>query len=200
MTLYMEQLRNRLRNAAGIAEREKENIIASLNEDISYLQSEAISIGRARTDEDLETRRERLRQYWLANERSVKSFVGTLLSSNVKYAIERLERLQPKVTTLIERLTEEGDENIDELKETYDTFTGYVAAAKAEYDEAQKNFQQIESSDDPQALFVSGHDHLKVAHQNLRMARQTFRELLVSLRKALPPTDKATTTQPDYIQ
>src|SRR3989344_4477224 len=128
MTLYMEQLRNRLRNAAGIAEREKENIIASLNEDISYLQSEAISIGRARTDEDLETRRERLRQYWLAHERSVKSFVGTLLSSNVKYAVERLERLQPKVTELIARLTEEGDENIDELKKTYDTFTGYVAA------------------------------------------------------------------------
>src|SRR3989344_487544 len=116
MTLYLEQLRNRLRNAAGIAEREKENFITSLNEDISYLQSEAISIGRARTDEDLEIRRERLRQYWLTHERRVKYFVGTLLGNNVRYAIERMERLQPKVTALIERLTDEGEEDVDELK------------------------------------------------------------------------------------
>ena len=200
MTLYLEQLRNRFRNAAGIAEREKENFITSLNEDISYLQSEAISIGKARTDEDLDARRERLREYWLTHERRVKFLAGALLSSHVRFTIERMEGLQPKAAELIKRLTDEGDENVDVLKDAYDTFTSYVTAARTEYDEARTSFQQIETSDDPQALFVAGHDHLKAAHESLRMARKTFKELLVSLRKALPPTENATTTQSDYNQ
>ena len=195
MQRYLASLRSRLSNGIGIADQERKDIIEDLSKDISTIQSRTLTIGKTTTTDTFRERAQQLKDYWNQSQRRLKYYVGMLIGSRVRLTIERFEKIDVKINELLTRVDADAVD-FEKLQNLQTTFGDLLDSARENYDLAKQEFEKIEASDNAQDLFKAGNDFLKISHQNLREARQTFQELLSEVRRTLRAQNSTTTSTP----
>lgn len=194
ITAYLNDLKTQFERARGLSESDKRSFIKAIAGDISRLQTETFRLNKAEDAATIQQRVDAMRENWLNMNRRVKYYVGLILTTQVRFAIDRFVSMQTKIETLFNRLSA-ADERREAIALLKDEFTQQLTSAQGNLAKAQELLAQIEQSEDPQATFKSLHDALKQAHRGLRDARQTFRSILQALKQALPQrTDPLPTT------
>ena len=188
-SMYEEQARKRLEaiknwisNRPGIDEDERANIIAELDQDISWLKEQETKVDDATVEEIRADARE-VRQYWRQHRWKVKRVVGQIWSARLDYALQRFEQAADKAEEKINALKDTGYDT-SELENLLADFRAKLELARQKYEQAKEKYQQISSLEEADQLFREVRQFIQEANQYLREAHQRLGEIIEKMKQA----------------
>jgi hypothetical protein len=134
---------------------------------------------------DLETAKTMLKEAIFATRTNaviVPKIRAIALTMGVKNAIERIEKIYPKVTEAITKLPAEKQENATTL---LNTAKASVSAAKLKIEAAKQEFEKMQPGQDTTAAkqhLAAGKTLVKEAHAEIKKASANLREILALLK------------------
>lgn len=188
---YLTNLRTSIERSKGITDTERQGILATLNKDISYIQTEVITASRARTETELNQRITRVRSFWQQKQNTVTYYLGLVTGGKFRRTIERFRSIETKFTTLFARF-----EPTPELIALKGQFSTELNAAEENSTKARDLFAKIQSPGDHTAEFQEGLMAFRQAHLHLKEARRISREILAQLRDLLGVAAEEPTSTP----
>jgi exonuclease VII small subunit len=178
---YLNVLKRRVENAPGISNEDRSKIIAELNEDITWLETQRANIENANSLQELRKIAVTVRSYWSNIRAAAKRVIGRILNARIAHVITKAEVLADRIEAKIQNLEAEG-KDVSELKEWLAKFKAKVATAKEKHETAKERFDSIKSLAEANKLFREGIKFIKQAHRNLKEANQTLVKIVKSLK------------------
>ncbi len=178
----LEAIKNWISNRPGIDEDERANIIAELDQDISWLKEQETKVDDATVEEIRADARE-VRQYWRQHRWKVKRVVGQIWSARLDYALQRFEQAADKAEEKINALKDTGYDT-SELENLLADFRAKLELARQKYEQAKEKYQQISSLEEADQLFREVRQFIQEANQYLREAHQRLGEIIEKMKQA----------------
>ncbi len=188
---YLSNLRSALERTTSVSDTEKTTILAALNQDISVIQTAAITLSNSHTSDELNKRIASLQSFWQDKENTITYYLGLVVGNGFQHAIDRFRSIEASYTLLFDRFKPTSD--LITLKKQ---FSDALNAANTSYMQAKDIFTQIKTPGDHKDLLAKGVQAFRDAHTHLKQARTLSRQLLSELHQALDTTTSVQTSTP----
>ncbi len=189
---YLTNLRSAIEGTKDLSDDQRTSIVKSINESISFIQTQTITANNAKTDTEINHQVAAIKNYWLDKQNTVTYYLGLITGSGIRRTIDRFHAIEDKFSALFQRFQPSQD-----LIDLNKQFTDEVKAAEDSYTKARDAFEQIKTPGDHKDLFTNGLQAFHEAHQHLRDARKLSREIITKLRSALGVKPPSPTSTPD---
>ncbi len=181
------ELLNRLKERVQNSKIEdKTTLIADIDAGIKKINDEKTKINalpeNPTADQIKETAKE-LRQTWVNVRKTIKLGAEASVNFGVKGVLVRAEMLQTRLDTTLAKLKAEGKDTT-QAEASVQAFKDHIAKAKDLAAQAKAKFEAARNSQeaDFDAQVKAGHDLLIQARAELKLAQQSLREAVVSIK------------------
>jgi hypothetical protein len=180
---YLRHLRARAEATRGLAENDRDAIVAELDIYISTIVSYGENI---RAEENWQNKRaiiRELRDYWQQIRARVKQITAQLILAGFRAMVERAEAFAARIEAKIEELKENG-ENTDALEAWLEDFTSHIENAKDRLENAEAIIQDDTLWENVgfRDIFRAAVAHVRRAVEYLRNAFRELRRIVVDIR------------------
>lgn len=183
----LEAMKNWLANRSALPELEKQEIIAEIDQDISWLQERLPKIQTA-SPEAIKEEAKTVREYWKNHRAKVKRIIGQIWAARISFVITKAEDFGKRVEAKIQELKAAG-RDISQLEVWLVDFNQKLDLAKQKYEAAKEKFRAISNLAEADQLFREGHQFIKEANQYIRQAHAQLVQIVKEMRKMGPTTE-----------
>lgn len=177
---YFELLRAVAQSYPSIEESDRSLLVGELSQDIAWLTQKEQEIQVATSRNDLVSLGIVIREYWRDARATSRRVAGQILATDINRIAQRFEVSRDLIAKKIEQAKNEGKDTTA-LEQFLSNYQSQLQSTEELVNRGRLQFQSIQSLEEGDAAFQTGHRLLLDATQALRAAHQTLLSLLSEL-------------------
>lgn len=186
MIKYLEAMKNKVANMRNINEDDRTAILASLEDNITWLKGKQQEANGASIDQ-LKTINQAVQDKWLMIHLTAKRLTGQMLAARIKFLIDKANAMIINMEAKIAELKQSGNNDTAvSAEKALATFKDKISQAQDKYNQAKAKFQEAAnatSKDQINSLIQQGRQLVNEANQILKQANRNLSEVVRNVKK-----------------
>ncbi|MBW2977562.1 hypothetical protein KY331_01835 [Candidatus Woesearchaeota archaeon] len=181
----LDKIKSKVESNEDLTQEEMQDILSRIDakiQEVTDAKDVIENLDNESTAEEIKEAARTIKQAWTRTRSVLKRSVGRLIGAKIGGIIVRAEHLETKLTRIVARLEEAGND-VSDIEDLMEKFNESIEEAKDKWELAKEKYAQAVTPGEVDELMKEVNQYLREAHEKLKESHRILKEIMKTIRE-----------------